>query len=69
MSRFPVSLFLYNFAIKKKSTRILFLRKEKKIMTTVYSTICSLPCQSSMCVEPLMSHGLFYRCPYYLSGP
>ncbi len=19
--------------------------------------------------EPLMSHGLFYRCPYYLSGP
>ncbi len=20
-------------------------------------------------IEPLMSHGLFYRCPYYVSGP
>ncbi len=35
--------------------RILFVRKEKKQT-------------SKIMVETLMSHGLFYRCPCYVSG-
>ncbi len=29
----------------------------------VFSQLCKIT------VEPLMSHGLFYRCPCYISGP
>ncbi len=54
----------------KRSTHACGVTEEKKLLNKVVNFVFFVHkmFSRSNCVEPLMSHGLFSSCAYYLSG-